>query len=38
MELIGMLDSPFVRRAAVTAQFLGIPYEHNIVSKRLRDE
>ena len=32
MELIGMLDSPFVRRVAVTAQFLGIPYEHNPLS------
>ena len=32
MELIGMLDSPFVRRVAVTAQFLGIRYEHNPLS------
>ena len=32
MQLIGMLDSPFVRRVAVTAQFLGIPYEHNALS------
>ena len=32
MQLIGMLDSPFVRRVAVTAQFLGIPYEHNPLS------
>jgi glutathione S-transferase len=32
MELIGMLDSPFVRRVAVTAQFLGLPYEHNPLS------
>lgn len=32
MELIGMLDSPFVRRVAVTARFLGIPYEHNPLS------
>jgi len=32
MELIGMLDSPFVRRAAVTARFLDIPYEHNPLS------
>lgn len=32
MELIGMLDSPFVRRVAVTAQFLGIPYAHNPLS------
>ncbi len=32
MELIGMLDSPFVRRVAVTARFLEIPYEHNPLS------
>lgn len=32
MELIGMLDSPFVRRVAVTARFLGIPYDHNPLS------
>jgi glutathione S-transferase len=32
MQLIGMLDSPFVRRVAVTAQFLGIPFEHNPLS------
>lgn len=32
MQLIGMLDSPFVRRVAITAQFLGIPYEHNPLS------
>ncbi len=27
-----MLDSPFVRRVAVTARFLGVPYEHNPLS------
>ncbi len=32
MQLIGMLDSPFVRRVAVTARFLGVPYEHNPLS------
>ena len=32
MELIGMLDSPFVRRVAITARFLGIEYEHNPLS------
>ena len=26
--LIGMFDSPFVRRVAVTLNFLGIPFEH----------
>src|ERR1700759_1652074 len=28
MLLIGMLDSPFVRRVAVSMQLLGMPYEH----------
>ena len=28
MILIGMFDSPFVRRVAVTLQLLGIPFEH----------
>ena len=28
MQLIGMLDSPYVRRVAISAQFLGIPYDH----------
>jgi hypothetical protein len=32
VELIGMLDSPFVRRVAVTARFLEIQYEHNPLS------
>ncbi len=32
MQLIGMLDSPFVRRVAVTARFLDIPYDHNPLS------
>jgi glutathione S-transferase len=32
MQLIGMLDSPFVRRVAVTAGFLGISYDHNSLS------
>jgi len=32
MQLIGMLDSPYVRRVAVTAQFLEIPYDHNPLS------
>ena len=27
-----MLDSPFVRRAAITAQFLGLEYEHRSLS------
>lgn len=32
MQLIGYMDSPFVRRVAVTAQFLGLPYEHKAIS------
>ena len=28
MRLIGMLDSPYVRRVAVTLRLLGIPFEH----------
>lgn len=32
MQLIGFMDSPFVRRVAVTARFLGIPYEHRELS------
>jgi len=28
MVLIGMVDSPFVRRVAVSMQFLAIPFEH----------
>jgi glutathione S-transferase len=32
MQLIGYLDSPFVRRVAVTMQFLGIGYTHRELS------
>ena len=32
MQLIGFMDSPFVRRVAVTAQVFGIPYEHRELS------
>ena len=32
MELFGYMDSPFVRRVAVTARFLEIPYEHRELS------
>ena len=32
MQLIGYLESPFVRRVAVSAQFLGQPYELSEVS------
>lgn len=32
MQLIGMLDSPFVRRVAITMRMLDIRYEHNPLS------
>ncbi|MET3654458.1 glutathione S-transferase family protein [Dyella japonica] len=32
MELIGMLDSPYVRRAAISLRLLGIPFEHRSMS------
>jgi glutathione S-transferase len=28
MQLIGMLDSPYVRRVAISLQMLGVPFEH----------
>jgi glutathione S-transferase len=32
MLLIGMLDSPYVRRVAITLKLLGIPFEHRALS------
>lgn len=32
MQLIGMLDSPYVRRVAISLRLLGIPFEHRAVS------
>lgn len=32
MQLIGMLDSPFVRRAAISLRLLGIAFEHRPLS------
>jgi len=32
MQLIGMLDSPFVRRVSISLQLLGIPFEHRSIS------
>ena len=29
MKLVGMLDSPFVRRVAITMRMLGMDYEHD---------
>lgn len=32
MQLIGMLDSPYVRRAAISLQLLGVRFEHRSIS------
>jgi len=32
MRLIGMLDSPYVRRVAISLEFLGIPFEQGAIS------
>jgi glutathione S-transferase len=32
MQLIGMLDSPYVRRTFISLRLLGIPFEHRAVS------
>lgn len=32
MRLIGMLDSPYVRRVAISLTYLGVPFEHESVS------
>ena len=32
MKLIGMLDSPYVRRTAISMQLLGLPFEHQSLS------
>ncbi len=32
MRLIGMLDSPYVRRVAISLEVLGVPFEHDSVS------
>ena len=32
MHLIGMLDSPYVRRVAVSMKFMGLPFTHESVS------
>ncbi len=32
MQLIGMLDSPYVRRVAICLDTMGIPFEHKAVS------
>lgn len=32
MQLIGMLDSPYVRRVAISMRLMGIPFTHRAVS------
>jgi len=32
VKLIGMLDSPYVRRVAISLQLLGLPFEHESLS------
>jgi len=32
MQLIGMLDSPYVRRVAISLKLMGMPFEHHSVS------
>ena len=32
MQLVGMLDSPYVRRVAISLRVLGIAFEHRAVS------
>lgn len=32
MQLIGMLDSPYVRRVAISLQMLDLPFEHRSIS------
>ncbi|MGH8212056.1 MAG: glutathione S-transferase family protein [Rhodanobacteraceae bacterium] len=32
MQLIGMLDSPYVRRTAISLRLLGLPFEHRPLS------
>ncbi len=32
MRLIGMLDSPYVRRVAISLEFLGVAFTHEAVS------
>jgi glutathione S-transferase len=32
MKLIGMLDSPYVRRCAISMKLMGVPFEHESVS------
>jgi glutathione S-transferase len=32
MKLVGMLDSPYVRRVAISLQLLGLPFEHQSLS------
>ena len=33
MKLTGMLDSPFVRRVAISLEVLGVRFEHEAISE-----
>ena len=32
MKLVGMLDSPYIRRTAISLSYLGVPFAHQAVS------
>lgn len=32
MKLVGMLDSPYVRRVAISLEAMGVPFEHAALS------
>jgi glutathione S-transferase len=32
MRLVGMLDSPYVRRVAISLKFMGVPFSHEPLS------
>ena len=32
MKLVGMRDSPYVRRVAISMKLMGLPFEHERVS------
>ena len=32
MQLVGMMDSPYVRRVAISMKLMGLPFEHQSIS------
>lgn len=32
IQLIGLLDSPYVRRVAISLKLMGVPFEHRLIS------